>query len=74
MSNDTYCDTFPNYPEVLDAKMIAKILDLGYVKTLKLIRYGGIKHIKIGNTYRVPKKMFLEWLYSDETKEIKLEE
>jgi excisionase family DNA binding protein len=74
MANNTYYDTFENYPEVLNAKMIAEILGFGYVKTLRFIKYGGIKHVKIGNTYRVPKKKFLEWLYSDDSKEIKLDE
>lgn len=73
MINNASYNTFSEYPEILNAKMIAKILDLGYAKTLKLIKYGGIKHIRIGNTYRIPKKMFLEWLYSNETREIVLD-
>lgn len=74
MINNPYYNSFPNYPEVLNAKMIAEIMDLGYVKALKLIRYSGLNHIKIGNTYRVPKKLFIDWLYTKESKEIVFEE
>lgn len=65
---------FPKYPEVLNAKMIAEIMSLGYVKALNLIKYSDINYIKIGNTYRIPKKNFIEWLHSNSSKVIKLEE
>ena len=74
MSNSYNEDIFSNYPEVMDAKMIAEILNIGYVKALKLVRYGGIKYIKIGNVYRIPKQSFINWIYSGEIKEIDLED
>ncbi|WFA09523.1 helix-turn-helix domain-containing protein [Tissierella sp. Yu-01] len=58
------------YPDVLNAKMIAKSLGIGYVKALNLIKYGGIKYIKIGNVYRVPKTCFIDWLCNGSSKEI----
>lgn len=57
-----------NLPEVLTAKMIAEFLDIGYVKALNLIKYGGIPYMKIGNTFRVSKKVFVEWINSYENK------
>lgn len=74
MSNNLYSYNFPTYPEVLTAKHIAEILGLGYVKALRLIKYSDMKYIKIGNAYRIPKKFFLEWLYSKETREIELDD
>ncbi|AOT72807.1 MerR family transcriptional regulator [Geosporobacter ferrireducens] len=71
--NINYAEAFSNYPEILNAKMIAEILGIGYIKSLKLIKYSDMKYIKIGNVYRVPKKCFVEWLHSDESKVINLE-
>lgn len=56
---------FENCPDVLDARMIAGILRIGYTKALNLIQYGGMDFLKIGNTYRVTKKSFTKWLETD---------
>lgn len=50
------------YPEVLDARMIATIMGIGYVKALHTIKYGGINYLKLGNTYRVARSSFITWL------------
>ena len=63
---------FTNYPEILTAKMIAEILGIGYTKALHTIQYGEMHYIKIGNTYRVPKKSFIEWLFEKERREIEV--
>lgn len=60
--------TLDNYPDVLDARMIAEYLSIGYVKALNLIKYGGIPYIRIGNTYRVAKRNFESWLMDSESK------
>ena len=57
-----------DYPDVLNAHMIAEFLDIGYVKALSLIKYGDIPYLKIGNTYRVAKSNFEAWLMSAESK------
>ena len=49
-------------PDVLDAKDIAQVLGIGYVKSLNLIRFGGMNYIKIGRVYKVSKQNFTEWL------------
>lgn len=56
------------YPDVLNAHMIAQFLNIGYVKALNLIKYGGIPYIKIGNTYRVAKRNFETWLMDSESR------
>ena len=73
MSNISENTVLSEYPEVLTARMVSKILALGYVKALNLIKYGGIRYIKIGNVYRVPKRSFVEWLNSEESREIRLD-
>lgn len=42
------------YPEVLDARMIATIMGIGYVKALHTIKYGGIRYLKLGNVQSSP--------------------
>ncbi len=65
-------ELFKEYPEILTAKMIAQILGVGYTKALHTIQYGQIHYIKIGNTYRVPKHSFIEWLFEKEKREIEV--
>ena len=60
-------------PDALTARDISVFLNLGYAKSLKLIRYGGLPHLRIGNTYRISKKNFVEWLNGTETKIINLD-
>ena len=49
-------------PDVLDARDIASVLGIGYTKSLQLVRYGGMKYIRIGRVYRVSKQNFTDWL------------
>ena len=54
--------TIASLPDVLNARDIACVLNIGYVKALGLIRYGGMNYIRIGKTYRVSKQNFVDWL------------
>jgi len=49
-------------PDILCPKDVAGALGIGYVKALKLIRYGGMRYIQIGRVYRISKDNFLDWL------------
>jgi len=60
-------------PEILDARAIAAYLGIGYTKSLHFIRYSGIPYMKLGNTYRVYKTAFVNWLESDEPRILKAE-
>lgn len=52
-----------NLPDVLDARTIATILNVGYVKALRIIKSPNFPSVlRIGNIYRVPKKPFSHWL------------
>lgn len=62
MNNPHTDKRLEDYPEILTARMIAQYLGIGYTKALNLIQYGGINHLKLGSTYRVPKQHFIKWL------------
>ena len=49
-------------PDVMDAKDVASALGIGYVKALKLMRYGGMNYVRIGSAYRISKDNFTAWL------------
>jgi len=49
-------------PDVLDARDIANVLGIGYIKALKLIRYGGMNYLQLGRAYKVSKQNFTDWL------------
>jgi len=49
-------------PEMLSAKEVSKILKIGYVKTLDLMKYGKIPSIKLGNTYRTSSEALSNWI------------
>lgn len=66
-------NTIKEMNEILDARMICNYLGVGYTKALNLIKYGGLDYIKIGNTYRVTKKAFEEWLFQSGQREIAVE-
>lgn len=50
-----------NLSDILDARGISECLGVSYNTALRLVKYK-IKHIKIGNQYRVTKKSFFEFL------------
>jgi hypothetical protein len=61
-----------DYPEMLNAKMIAEILQVGYTKALNLIKYH-LPYMKFGNTYRVHKGHLESLLKSSHSKEFLLD-
>ncbi len=52
------------YPEILNARNIAEYLNIGYVKSLKLLKYGNLPCIRIGNSFRVSREAFEKWISS----------
>ena len=60
MKNSKVC--LASLPDVLNARDIASVLNIGYVKALHLIRFGGMNYIQIGKTYRISKQNFISWL------------
>lgn len=62
--------TIEDMPEILNVKMICNYLGIGYTKGLNLVKYGGLDYIKIGNTYRITKKAFEQWLFTEGKREV----
>lgn len=60
---------YSTLPPVLTARDIAKFMGIGYQKSLSLIKYGNIPHIKLGSTYRVSKEKFIIFLNADTVQE-----
>ena len=65
-------DSLPD-ESALDARAVASLLNIGYVKALRLMQYGGMNSVKIGNVYRVGKKNFMDWLNDSKPKIIDLD-
>ena len=49
-------------PDVLDARDVAAVLGIGYVKALKLMKYGKMRYLRLGRVYRISKDNFVDWL------------
>lgn len=57
-------NTINTLPDILTAKEISNYLGISYNSTLKLIKYNMV-YLKLGNTYRVTKNNFLNFLNRD---------
>jgi len=49
-------------PDILTPRMIADHLGICYSNALTLVKSGHFSCIRIGNSYKVPKAAFEEWL------------
>lgn len=56
--------------EMLTVQDIEKHLKLGRNKVYQLVQLSSFPKIKIGNSYRIPKKKYEEWLNKNLKKEI----
>lgn len=59
---DTESNLLDMLPDILNPRMIAGFLDIGYAKALELVKSGEIPCLKIGNSYKIPKAAFVTWL------------
>jgi len=51
-----------NLPDILTPRMIAEHLGICYSNALTLVRSGQFSCIRIGNSYKIPRHSFEEWL------------
>ena len=61
------------FGDTLDARDVASVLGISYIKTLKLLKTKVIPRKQIGRTYHVSKQVFEEWLNSPESVTIALD-
>ena len=50
------------YPDLMSAKHIQKILNIGRSKTYTLLKSGELRSLRIGAEYRIPKPFLIEFL------------
>lgn len=60
-------------PDIITADDIKEVLNICYSNALKVIRFGKLRHFKLGNQYRITKKDFVEWLYHSKSTTIDFE-
>ena len=53
---------FTNYPDVVSINELMTMLNIGKKTTYFLLQSGGIKSIKVGRQYRIPKRFIIEYL------------
>ena len=63
-----------DYPEMLNVRMLAEILGVGYTKALNIVKYStDLPYLKLGNTYRIHRKNLEKWLELDKKREYMFE-
>lgn len=57
---------FPEYPDIVTARQLQKMLGISRQLTYKLIGDGYIPGVKIGNAFRVPKVNVINYVLSED--------
>ena len=52
---EAYQNVFTEYPDVVTARDLAKMLGISIVKAYQLLKSGSIRCFRIGTEYRIPK-------------------
>jgi len=60
--NDLYQEVFREYPDILDAEQISKMLSVSTKMIYKLIKEGALGAMKVGRTFRVPKIAVMRYM------------
>ena len=60
--NELYRAVFKEYPDVLDAKQVSKILHVSTKTVYRLIRDGSLSSLKVGREFRVPKVAVMRYV------------
>lgn len=58
-----YAMMFPDYPDILNVAQLQKMLGISRHCAYSLIRDGYIPGILIGNSYKVPKKNIIDYVF-----------
>nr|WP_201001251.1 helix-turn-helix domain-containing protein [Paenibacillus glycanilyticus] len=59
---ETVYKSYDDYPSVLEAKHIQKILDIGERQTYELLNSKQFHVVKVGRMFKVSKEVFIRWL------------
>ena len=55
-------DMFMEYPDVLTIEELKESLRIGRSMAYRLIKNGLIKHMRIGNTIKIPKQFLIDYI------------
>ena len=55
-------ELFADYPDVMSVKQIKEALSISRLGVYKLLKAGEIKSFMIGNTYKIPKTVLIEYV------------
>ena len=58
------------YPDILTVEQVQEILSVGHYSVYKLIHNNTLRHVKIGQGYRIVKQSLIEYLYGGELNEL----
>ena len=56
---------FEQYPLLINANVVKKLLRIGPGKMYELLRDGRIPYIRIGADFKIPKAELIDFLYSN---------
>ena len=56
------CECFSDYPDVVSARDLARMLNISGVTAYKLLKEKKIQSLRIGRTYKIPKVCVLRFL------------
>ena len=56
---------FDEYPDVMSAHDVQKILGIGKSTLYELLSTDRIKHFRIGNVYKIPKVYLIDYIFTD---------
>lgn len=60
---------FQEYPDVVNAEQLQKMLNIKRTKAYELLRSGAIKSIKIGRDYKISKLNIIKYLFGENNEE-----
>ena len=65
--NEIYKIVFREYPDVMDAKQVSKLLGVSTKTVYGLIRSGALASLKVGREFRIPKVNVMRYvkIYGD---------
>lgn len=61
-NNELYRAVFKEYPDVLDAKQVSKLLNISTKTVYRLIKDGALSSLKVGREFRVPKVAVMKYV------------
>lgn len=63
-TKELYAVMFPDYPDIVDARQMQKMLGISRHLAYELISSGQVQGIKIGKAYKVPKVKIIDYVLS----------